>query len=193
MIGYSYRWLKPDDYSAKTKHYWNNVIQFNDNYLAIWAGYSTKKAVFIPWHRAPTGRMVRRTRGSAGVENESMAPFGRTIEFIMHCDCSNQVALVTGATGSLGAVMARQLAEAGADIAVHYHSNASKAAALVEQITAIGRKACMVQADLSDLASVEAMRDHIQQYWATHRLLSPMPSLKFTLGNRCSAKIQRII
>ena len=38
-------------------------------------------------------------------------------------DLSEKTALVTGATGQLGRVMARTLAEAGADIILHYHQN----------------------------------------------------------------------
>ncbi len=81
----------------------------------------------------------------------------------MQCDCRNQIALVTGATGELGATMALLLAQAGADIAIHYHSNVSKAENLVNEVRRIGQRACMVQAELSELESVMAMRDTIQQ------------------------------
>jgi 3-oxoacyl-[acyl-carrier protein] reductase len=59
--------------------------------------------------------------------------------------------------------LVRQLARAGADVAVHYHRNADQAKRLVEEVRALGRQACAVQAELSDLASVMAMRDHIAQ------------------------------
>ena len=42
-------------------------------------------------------------------------------------DLNGRTALVTGATGELGRVMARTLAAAGADVAVHYNTNGAKA------------------------------------------------------------------
>ncbi len=71
---------------------------------------------------------------------------------------SNQVALVTGASGDLGRVIARTLAAAGADVALHYHRNQAMADRLRGEVEALGVRACTVQADVTDLASVEAMR-----------------------------------
>ena len=81
----------------------------------------------------------------------------------MQCDCSGQIALVTGATGALGKTMATMLAQAGADIAVHYHKNASKAKDLVNDIKQLGRQAIAVQAELGDLASTLTMAQQIEQ------------------------------
>lgn len=80
----------------------------------------------------------------------------------MHCDISGQTVLVTGATGALGQAMALSLAQAGADVAVHYLKNSTKAAELVEQIQGMGRSAVAVQAELAERESVQAMRDTIQ-------------------------------
>ena len=49
----------------------------------------------------------------------------------MNIDLSNRCVLVTGATGELGRVMCRTLADSGADVAVHYLKNETAAAALV--------------------------------------------------------------
>ncbi len=76
---------------------------------------------------------------------------------------SGQTALITGATGELGRVIARTLAECGADIAVHYHSNADKAAELCAEIEGMGRRALAVQADVSNAQSVAAMRAAIEE------------------------------
>ncbi len=76
-------------------------------------------------------------------------------------DLSGRIAVVTGATGELGRVIAQTLARAGASVAVHYHGNASKARSLVSSLTPLGVSACAVQADVGDLNSVLAMRDAI--------------------------------
>lgn len=76
-------------------------------------------------------------------------------------DLSNRVAIVTGSTGQLGRVMARTLARAGADVALHYFGNADKAECLKQEIEAFGRRACPVQANVVDFESVLAMRDAI--------------------------------
>jgi 3-oxoacyl-[acyl-carrier protein] reductase len=55
--------------------------------------------------------------------------------------------------------MARSLARAGADVALHFHGNATKAAELKQEIEALGRRALSLQADVADLASVITMRD----------------------------------
>ncbi len=77
----------------------------------------------------------------------------------MNIDLSNHRALVTGGSGQLGRSICRTLAECGADIVVHYHRNREMADALVDEITALGRRAQAVQADVTEHASVEAMRD----------------------------------
>ena len=78
-------------------------------------------------------------------------------------DLTNKIAVVTGATGQLGRVMVRTLASCGADVAIHYLQNADKAAALKAEVEAMGRRAIAVQADVSDKASVLALRDAVTQ------------------------------
>jgi 3-oxoacyl-[acyl-carrier protein] reductase len=72
-------------------------------------------------------------------------------------DLSGRVALVTGAGGDLGRAMARMLATCGADVAVHYRGNREMAQQLVTEITAMGRRAVAVQAEIGDEVSVNAM------------------------------------
>lgn len=76
-------------------------------------------------------------------------------------DLNGRTALVTGATGELGRVMARTLAAAGADVAVHYNTNGAKAQELVAEIQGMGRRAVAVQADITKLDSIMAMRDAV--------------------------------
>lgn len=74
-------------------------------------------------------------------------------------DLAGRNALVTGATGELGRTMARTLAQAGANVAVHYLSNEAVARNLVDEIKATGRKALSVCGNVTDAAHVRAMRE----------------------------------
>lgn len=81
----------------------------------------------------------------------------------MQINLNGKIALVTGASGELGRVMARTLASCGADVVVHFHSKEEKAAQLCEEISAMGRRALAVQADITQERSVFAMRDLVAQ------------------------------
>lgn len=70
-------------------------------------------------------------------------------------------ALVTGASGNIGAGIAARLAEAGAELIVHYATDAAGAAHTVDAITAAGGVGTAVQADLRTAAAVAAMFDEI--------------------------------
>lgn len=64
-----------------------------------------------------------------------------------------KVALVTGASRSIGASITRDLANAGASVAVNYASDASSARAVVAEIEAAGiGRAVAIQADVSTVA-----------------------------------------
>jgi len=79
----------------------------------------------------------------------------------MKIDLSNRTALVTGATGDLGRVMVRTLARCGANVVIHYFKNETKALELQEDIKSIGRKAIIVQADITDYESIANMKNVI--------------------------------
>ncbi|MBR6787194.1 MAG: SDR family oxidoreductase [Clostridia bacterium] len=70
-------------------------------------------------------------------------------------------ALVTGASRGIGSAIALELARAGADVTVHYAGNAAAAQAICDQICAMGRQSCIVQADLSDLHACKGLIDRI--------------------------------
>ena len=79
----------------------------------------------------------------------------------MTIDLSGKIALVTGASGELGRVMARTLAECGADVAVHYHGNHEKAEIAADSVRSTGRRAFVVQADVTNPESVMEMQRQI--------------------------------
>ncbi|WP_373230895.1 SDR family NAD(P)-dependent oxidoreductase [Cohnella sp.] len=79
----------------------------------------------------------------------------------MNIDLSNRTALITGTTGQLGRVMARTLAQCGANIAIHYRSNEAQAHELQDEIHSLGRRATIVSADITKLDSIMEMKEAI--------------------------------
>ncbi len=62
-----------------------------------------------------------------------------------------QIALITGASGGIGAATARAFAEEGAaGIAIHYASSRERAEVLREEIRALGPQSVVLQADVSN-------------------------------------------
>jgi 3-oxoacyl-[acyl-carrier protein] reductase len=64
--------------------------------------------------------------------------------------CNGKTALVTGASRGIGRAAALALAKAGAQVLIHYGSNANEARSVVEQIKAMGGRAEAIGADLAD-------------------------------------------
>ena len=71
-------------------------------------------------------------------------------------DLTNKVALITGAK-RVGAVVARELAKRGADVAVTYARSKKEADAAVADIIAAGRRGAAFQADLTNPDSCAAV------------------------------------
>jgi 3-oxoacyl-[acyl-carrier protein] reductase len=80
----------------------------------------------------------------------------------MKIDLTGKVALVTGASGDLGRVISLQLAQCGADLAIHYHRNRAQAGSVESAVKKLGRRACVVQADVAEAGSILAMRDLVE-------------------------------
>lgn len=62
---------------------------------------------------------------------------------------TGRVALVTGGDVGIGRATALALAQAGTDVAVHFHSNPARAEEVAREIEALGRRALTMQADLT--------------------------------------------
>ncbi|NBB66042.1 SDR family oxidoreductase [Pseudomonas sp. ODNR1LW] len=67
------------------------------------------------------------------------------------------VALVTGGARRIGRAICLTLARAGFDVAIHHHASGEEARGLFDEITTLGRRACLLQADLTDEVRVRAL------------------------------------
>ncbi len=70
-------------------------------------------------------------------------------------DLSGRTIVVTGASGGIGAGIARRLAEAGASIVCHYRENRAGADAVAAAIARAGGKVAAIGADLADPGGAE--------------------------------------
>jgi 3-oxoacyl-[acyl-carrier protein] reductase len=73
---------------------------------------------------------------------------------MLYPNLEGRTALVTGAGRGIGRAIALTLAEAGADVAVNYRERADAAEATAADIRELGRRALVVQADVSLAAEV---------------------------------------
>src|SRR4051794_11099614 len=84
---------------------------------------------------------------------------------------SGRVALVTGGSGGIGAVLCARLAAEGMAVAVHFRDRAERAEAIVAQITGAGGRACAIPADLLVPRASDLLVD------AVERELGPVDAL----------------
>ncbi|TAJ56229.1 SDR family oxidoreductase [Brevundimonas sp.] len=66
-------------------------------------------------------------------------------------------ALVTGGAKRIGRAICLELAAAGFDVAVHHRDSPNEAARLIDEISALGRRAVDFSADLSDVVATHAL------------------------------------
>lgn len=75
---------------------------------------------------------------------------------------SHKVALVTGSSRGIGAATVRYLAEAGANVVINYRNKAARAEKLAVELRALGVRALVQGADLTEPNSVQAMMDAVR-------------------------------
>lgn len=75
---------------------------------------------------------------------------------------TSKVALVTGGSRGLGKDMAIQLAKKGFDIILTYNSNANEATKVVDQITAMDKKAKAMQLDVANAKNFDAFFESVK-------------------------------
>lgn len=78
-------------------------------------------------------------------------------------EITNKVALVTGASRGIGRAIAVGLAEAGVDVAVHYHTKRAEAEQVAEQVRRLGRRAVVVQADVSVPQQAQSLAERVER------------------------------
>ena len=76
-----------------------------------------------------------------------------------------QVALVTGASRGIGAVIAKSLGEAGVNVGVNYFANRDAANDVAEAIRSGGSESIIIQGDISDDMHAQAVVKQVTDEW----------------------------
>ncbi len=98
---------------------------------------------------------------SAHSEVDGRGPEGAS--FGGKLDLTGAVALVTGAGRGIGRGIALALAGAGADVAVNDFADEEACAAVAAEVEALGRRALVVMADVSDEEQVNGMVERVEK------------------------------
>lgn len=76
-------------------------------------------------------------------------------------DLKNKIALITGGAHRVGGQITRALAEAGANVIIHYNSSEDAANETAEYVRALDHNAWTFNADLSDLAALTELFERV--------------------------------
>lgn len=82
-----------------------------------------------------------------------------------------KVALVTGGAVRVGRALSLGLAEAGYDVAVHYHSSSTAAREVGRRIEELGRRAVLIEANIAEPHGVEAIAAQVREHYGRLDLL----------------------
>lgn len=81
-------------------------------------------------------------------------------------------ALVFGASGGLGRAIAGLLAERGTDVVVTYRSNREPVDSLVREVEGMGRRALVMECDVTDRGAVDGVVDAAKELGPVHTVVS---------------------
>jgi len=84
---------------------------------------------------------------------------------LMCLPLSGKVSLVTGASRGIGAATTIKLARLGSDLVINYRSKSARADQVCHEVANLGRRAIVVQADLTIEPEMDAMWSTIQQVY----------------------------
>lgn len=76
---------------------------------------------------------------------------------------TDHTAVVTGASSGIGRATALEFARAGADLVIHFSNSKAATESLAREIRSLGRRAHILQADFSELMSLQ---DFVERAWA---------------------------
>jgi len=85
--------------------------------------------------------------------------------------------LITGAAHRIGRCIALDLAAHGWDVALHYHQSTEKAEETADEISRLGRRALLIQGDLSDTEAVNRMTPQVLEKFGSLECLINNASL----------------
>lgn len=83
----------------------------------------------------------------------------------MKIDLSGKVALVTGGTRGIGRAISLALAASGADVVINYLNDEKSANDVADRVTAMGRKAVTVKANVGDSDEVARLFDVVAKHF----------------------------
>lgn len=114
----------------------------------------------------------------------------------MDIDLKGRTALVTGGSRGIGKAIALSLAEAGADVAVNYRSDADAAQETVREIEALGRKAKAYSAAVEDWDQDQAMVAEVLKDFGSVAILvnnAGIASRGQTVADTDPAEMERVV
>lgn len=77
--------------------------------------------------------------------------------FATDASLENSAAIVTGSSRGIGRAIAIELARQGANVLINYNQNRDAAETVKQEVESFGRKAALIQADISDLEAHQRM------------------------------------
>lgn len=87
-------------------------------------------------------------------------------------DLAGKNVLITGAAVRVGRAMAQAVARAGANVLIHYDSSTDEAKALKAEIEALGPKAHLLKADLSDPSEAHSLLTRAVEFGPLYALVN---------------------